>query len=264
MSSRQMLLKLPGVKHLHESGAIKGILGRKIGNHRGHFQTPQQAQDSLPRSRRATYDNDEIASIGIDTFSTIHNFDWPVLFHLQKLMQQNRLHSVTDFGGHVGVKFYAFRNTLAFDATLQWQVVDVPAVCREGRRRVPPEVTSLKFFERIEDTAPCDALICSGVLQYAETPIVDLIARMPTRPHMILLNKVAVAKRGEGYVTLENFGSASLPYRVMTRNELDESRMKLGYKLLSTWDMPDRDFAVLSPKGIKWVNLIGQAWVLGS
>ena len=264
MSSRQMILKLPGLRHLHESGVLKAIIGRKLSNHRGHFKTPQEAQASLPPARRATYDNEEIVTAGIESYFTIHTFDWPILFHLQKLLRENRLRSLTDFGGHVGVKFYAFRELLALENSFQWQVVDVPAMCREGRRRIPAHVTSLSFFERIEDTAPSDVLICSGVLQYAETSVVDLVHRMPVKPHTILVNKVAVAYRGQGFVTLENFGAASLPYRIGTRAELDQAREQLGYSLTTNWNLPDRDFAVISSKGIEWVNLVGQAWTLNS
>ena len=239
---------------------LRPIIGLEFGHFKGRFLTPEAAMASVPAFRRSTYDNQELIPHGIKAFSVVHNFDWPVLFYLQKLLQQNQLHTLTDFGGHVGVKFYAYRDKLTFPADLNWQVVEVPAMVAEGRRRVTPGVTSLNFFENIADTAPADVLICSGVLQCAPFTIEEIVAQLPAKPRVILLNKVAVS-RTQGFYTVENFIKC-LPYRVLGPADLAETRAKLGYTLAANWQIPDRDIAVLTPQGAERVPLIGEAWTL--
>jgi putative methyltransferase (TIGR04325 family) len=253
---------LPGYRQLRQSGMLDFIAGKEFGHYRGRFKTSVEARNSLPVSRRATYDSEALVSIGIESYSTIHLFDWPVLGFLQKMMSHNQLTVMTDFGGHVGVKFYAFREMLDFPKDFQWQVVEVPAMVREGRRRVPPGVNSLSFFERLEETAPCDALLCSGSLQYVDWTIEEIVDRLPRRPAMVFVNKVPVSKE-RGFFTIETFVK-SLPCHIFGPNELEKARRNLGYKLAANWPIPHRDFVVLSSKGMEKVQMVGEAWTLES
>jgi putative methyltransferase (TIGR04325 family) len=165
---------------------------------------------------------------------------------------------VTDFGGHLGVKYHAYRPLLDLPDDLRWQVVDVPAVCREGRRRVGGK-GPLTFHEDAKASAPCDVLICSGVLQYVEMPVDTIVDQLPSKPPAILLNKVAVTE-GDSFFTLETFGTGRMPYRVASSSELTKARERLGYKLLSRWEIPHRAFTVSAARGRHSVKMIGEAW----
>ncbi len=257
-----VLFKLPGLKQLKASSVARSLLSGKIGPYRGRFKSSQEATESLPAARRSTYDNDEFVSINVESFSQVHSFDWPVLFFLQRLIHERALRVVTDFGGHVGVKFYAYRGLLDFPEDLRWQVVEVPAMVREGRRRVPAGVTSLEFFERLEETTACDVLICSGALQYAGVPLTELVERAPQKPKVVVLNKVPVSSRGADFFTLERFGATAIPNHIFSAEMLDEARLRLGYTLAASWTIPDRDFAVLSSWSATWVGMVGQIWAL--
>jgi putative methyltransferase (TIGR04325 family) len=239
---------------------LRPIIGLEFGHFKGNFPTPEAAMASVPAFRRSDGDEVQLVKHGVTAFSAVYNFDWPNLFYLQQLIDQHRLHTVTDFGGHVGVKFYAYRDHLALPTDLTWQVVDLPTLCSEGRRLLPLDVTSLNFFERVEDTAPADVLICSGVLQVCTPTLEQIIAALPAKPRMVLLNKVAVSKV-KGFFTVENFIKC-IPYRVLGPNDLDDIRTRFGYTRLSAWTMPDRDIVVLTPQGAERVNLIGEAWTL--
>lgn len=262
MLLRNSLRQLPIVKQLNNAGVLKSFSASKFGRYRGHFSSAEQARSTVPKSRCCSYNCDQLVSVGLESLSTIQTLDYPVIFFLQKLLMKNALHSVTDFGGHIGVKFYAFREVVEFPADLKWQVVDVPAMLREGRRRVPPELTSLVFRENVEETEPCDVLLCSGSLQYADVALDDLIGRLPAPPSHILLNKVPISSRQSGFYTLEHSGAAVLPYQVFTSAELDQTRARHGYALTSSWSIPERDFSVISSHGVEGVKMIGQAWTL--
>jgi putative methyltransferase (TIGR04325 family) len=249
------------LRQLHRSGAANTLFRRQKTPYWGRYQTNEEAQSMVPMARRASFDNEIMVSHNIEKFSTIHVFDWPVLFFLQKLIHEGRLRVVTDFGGHIGVKFYAFRTMLDLPAELRWQVVDVPSMVKEGRRRLSPETSALHFFEQAEEAAACDVLLCSGVLQYAQATIEEIAARLPAKPHWIILNKVAVSE-GEGFFTLEDHGRYTLPYRIFTPKELEESRLRLGYTRVASWSIPHCDIVVHSSQGTHHVPMIGEAWAV--
>jgi putative methyltransferase (TIGR04325 family) len=257
---RQSIWKTPGLKQLRESGTFNALLHKGFGAYWGHFKTSEEAQSFMRTSHRSTYNNAEIVQFNIDLFYGIQFFDWPVLFFLQTLLREDRLKVVTDFGGHVGVKFYAYRELLDLPADFKWQVFDLPAMVAEGRRRLPPDATALRFFDDLESTAPCDVLICSGVLQYAESTIDQIIARLPAKPHTVILNKVAVFET-ESFYTLENYGKYWLPYRIVTPKELEEARIRLGYTVAANWTVP-REIVVNAAKGKYQIKTIGQVWQL--
>jgi len=259
--SAKNIWKLPGLRQLHRSGAANTLFRKGKTPYWGRFKTSDEARNTLPAVRRASFDNEVMVSHNIEKFSTIHIFDWPVLFFLQKLIDEGRLRVVTDFGGHIGVKFHAFRTMLDLPPDLIWQVVDVPAMVKEGRSRLTPETSALHFFERAEETAACDVLLCSGVLQYAEATIEEIIDRLPARPQWVLLNKVSVFE-GEGFFTLEDHGRYTLPFRIFTPKELDDSRVRLGYTRVADWTIPHCDILVHSSQGTDPVPMIGQAWRL--
>jgi putative methyltransferase (TIGR04325 family) len=174
------------------------------------------------------------------------------------MIADGALRRVTDFGGHVGVKYLAYRHVVDFPPDLVWQVVEVPAMCREGRRRAH-DASALRFCERLEDAEPCDVLLCSGSLQYVETPLDQLLARMAPPP-VVLLNKVSVGEGEVGFHTLEDFGLGRMPHRVLSLPELEALRRRCGYELERRWDIPHRTFEVLAADGRREVRMVGEAW----
>ncbi|ACB94028.1 TIGR04325 family methyltransferase [Beijerinckia indica] len=258
--SKKILWNLPVAAQLRRNGFLNSYFRKGFGRHWGRFETFEEARDFLPSSKRVTYDNDEIVPINLESFATIHSFDWPVLFFLQRIFNENALRVITDFGGHIGSKYYAYKDMLTLPADLCWQVVDVPAVVREGRRRLT-ETPTLHFYEKLEETQACDILLCSGVLQYAELSIDEIVARLPKRPARIIVNKVALSEN-ESFYTLEDFGKYRMPYHILAPDALKESRLRLGYTLLAHWPIPSRDFIVPSAKGKDHVSMVGEAWML--
>lgn len=258
--AKSLLRRVPGLMHLRRSGRLNAWLRRGYGSHWGRFATRADATAFLRPSDRITYDDDRIVQINVESFSEVHLFDWPVLFHLRNAMAGRDRFVVTDFGGHIGVKYYAFRPLLETMGSFVWQVVDLPAACREGRRRGLGKEAELGFFETVEETAPCDTLILSGVTPYADLDVSTIVQRLPVRPRHILLNKVATTTDGDSYFTLESFGPGRMPYRVMSPGELDRMRESLGYRRIAHWTIPHRDVDVPHARGTTRTRMIGEAW----
>ncbi|MET0547016.1 MAG: methyltransferase, TIGR04325 family [Caulobacterales bacterium] len=251
--------KLPVLKQLRQCGWLNEKLRLGFGPYWGMFPSRGEAEQFLRPDRRASPDDDELAEMNADIFSTVHPFDWPMLFFLGQMQKRERLKTITDFGGHVGVKYHAYKTQMAFPPDFLWQVVDIPAVCKAGRRRQGDDKTNLVYHENLKDTAPCDVLICSGVVQYLDHSLSDVIKRLPQRAGMVLLNKVAVTE-GPAFYTLESLGFVRVPYLVTTIPALDAIREEHGYRLLARWEIPDRVFTIAHQRGHRNMRMIGEAW----
>lgn len=251
---------IPGLKQARRSLLLNDLLRIGYGRHWGCFETKDAAIAFLAGRPRAEYDDDEIVQVNLESFKQVHAFDWPVMFFIERLIKEGALSAVTDFGGHVGVKYYAYRDHLTYPADMLWQVVDVPAVCREGDSQRPEWASALSFHATVEATAPSELLLCSGSLQYADLSLEQIISRMARAPRAIILNKVALARNG-GFFTLESFGRGRMPYRVFGESELAECRRSLGYALQARWDIPHRTFVVRSRHVSRHVDVVGEAWV---
>lgn len=217
------------------------------------------AENFLSKSKRAHYDSPEIVEVNLELFRHVHLFDWPVLYALQRLAAEGKLKSVVDFGGHVGAKYYAYRSVMDFPWDLKWQVVDVPAVCAEGSRRLKPEDSNLSYSEDIGKIDACDVLFCSGSLQYSDEHLFRLLAEIPLRPQVIILNKVAVSD--DMFYTLESFEIGRMPYKIVTQDYLDDVRRQFDYRKSIQWSIPEMNFTVPHKGGKSAVRMMGEIWV---
>lgn len=231
-----------------------------LGSYWGRFETREDAVAFLPEHLRSTYDNPKIVDLNVDVFRSVNLFDWPVLFYLQQMIGNGLLTSLTDFGGHVGVKYEAYCPLLDFPSGFAWQVVEVPSMVAAGRKRAGSDHPSLKFFERPEDTCPCDVLLCSGVLQYSPLTIDEIINRLPRRPKMVILSRVAVHDI-ESFFTIENFIDVKIPSRVFGAADIEQFREKAGYTRCIRWPIPYRDFEIPFERSVSTVNMIGEVWL---
>lgn len=249
---------LPGFKQVRKSGPLNNFLRIGYGQFWGKFILRSDAEQFLRSSKIISYNNSEIVKINFDLFRQIQLFDWPVMYALRELIYGDRLHTVIDFGGHVGAKYYAYRRLMTFPSELEWKIVDVPAVCDEGRKRLKQGDEALSYYENIEQIDSCDVLICAGSLQYCEFYLDHIIRQMRYRPHTIILNRVAVSD--EEFYTLEDFGFGRMPHRIVTKDLLKNISETFNYVITYQWEIPDRNFIVRHRTGETLVRMVGQIW----
>ncbi|MBW4936219.1 methyltransferase, TIGR04325 family [Marinobacter sp. F4206] len=195
-----------------------------------------------PASKPLGYDHDAPASAEMYRFrmQSISPCDYAVAFWLNRLMEPNQ--KLLDFGGHVGVLYYALKKYLTFPEPFEWQIFDVPAVIREARKFAAGNGNSghLSFIDDLSQAAASDWVLFSGSLQYVEEPVSSIIERLPHRPTYILINMLPVHPR-EGYVTLQNISTAFCPYRIYSAAELLEDIGKLNGEVIDEWRNTDKE-----------------------
>lgn len=202
---------------------------------RGTFATYREALAVVQADLLAGYDNDEVAQTGFDDMCLVKIWDYPVLFWLSRLVP--RLHCLVDAGGHMATKFRAFVPYLDLPAGFDWAIYDLPAVVRAAQAKAAADgLRGVSFHERIETTPAADLLLASGLLQYLDIPLEELVSRMPNRPRHLLLNKVAT-RDGPTLVTLERFPGAEVPYQIRNRSAFESELTEMGYAIRDSWEI---------------------------
>lgn len=199
----------------------------------GSFKNFADAEAGVPPAKAVGYDNSEAAKTLYS--HQVYFYDYPALFWLEHAFDDG-LRTVFDLGGHVGIKFYAFRRVLQYPAELLWTVCDVPGVVKTGEElAVQRQATAqLKFTTDFHDASGYDVLYASGSLQYLPTEISEIIAALPIRPKRVILNTTAVHP-DRTLFTLNSIGFAVCPYRIQYYEELLTELTRAGYKRRDTW-----------------------------
>ncbi|MGZ9721008.1 methyltransferase, TIGR04325 family [Rhizobium miluonense] len=202
----------------------------------GAYTTFEAAMVAARRQRLAGYDHDEIAPVAYAKMCEVAPWDYPVLFWLRSLLGE--IDGLVDAGGHMGTKYRAFRPLLPLEGSFRWTVYDLPAIIRAGRNLAEKErLTSLHFVNRVEDAGEMPLFLGSGLMQYLDTPLSSLLMQMPSLPHHLILNKVALRK-GSTIVTLERIGKSFVPYHMRNEADFVGDIAGLGYRQVDRWSIP--------------------------
>lgn len=208
---------------------------------KGVYPDFQTARAHAPENKPLGYDNEAPASVEMYRFRmrAIAPCDYPVVFWLSRLLQPGQ--KLLDFGGHVGVLYYAFSKYLNFPKPFEWQVYDVPAVIDEAKRFAASldETAQISFCEDLKQSDPNDWVLFSGSLQYVENSLSSIIEQLDARPRYILINMLPVHPRWS-YVTLQNISTAFCPYRVHSASELMDEIEKLNGEVIDEWRNSDK------------------------
>lgn len=202
----------------------------------GAYKNRKSAESAVPANLTTGYDNDNVVMLNYQLMCEVAPWDYPVMFCLQKILPESK--TLIDGGGHLGTKYRAWQNHLPLNDSLQWTVLDVPAVVEVGKQKADEEkLSNLHFITDLHDTETPDIFLGSGLLQYLDISITSLFNQLPSRPKHVIFNKVAVWDKPDIY-TLENFYSGLVPYRIRNMNELTSELIMLGYEIVDEWNIP--------------------------
>jgi putative methyltransferase (TIGR04325 family) len=198
----------------------------------GSFASFAEAEGDVPSSKLIGYDHVETTRL---YSPQIYFYDYPGLFWLSRSIDAG-LTRVFDLGGHVGIKYYAFRRVVNYPDNLHWTVCDVPGVVASGRELAQQrEVTAqLDFTTDYHDASGFDVLYASGSLQYLPLRIDAILSGLAVKPKRVILNTTAVHPERTIY-TLNSIGVAVCPYRIQHHDELMAELMRSGYKKRDSW-----------------------------
>lgn len=232
------LLAKPLYRHLFQQPYRNGNL------YYGVYHSYAQAQEHAPKSLPTTYDTEAAGRMYHDQMERLRVSDYPLLYWVARLLQAGE-RRVFDLGGHIGISYYGFRRYLDYPADLRWLVHDVPAVVTAGRDWAMRHDTlrRLEFTNAREDADGQQMLIATGVLQYLEYTLPELLQQLKNPPAHVLVNLTPMHP-SQGYFTLQNIGIAICPYRVMAVPEFIAGMQALGYAVIDRWESFERNLRV--------------------
>jgi putative methyltransferase (TIGR04325 family) len=206
---------------------------RREQSFRGIYESFTEAALASPTGPLVGYNHKEIALVAEHQLDSLHQGDYPILFWLAPIIENAK--RFFDLGGNIGIAYYVYRHYLTYPDALRWTVCDVPATVEAGRNLAAEKGESqLHFTTERAEADGSDIYFSAGALQYIEEPFADIIARLPRRPSHILLNRVPLWD-GERFITLQNNGAWTVPYKIDNREQFAQSLIALGYDLIDHW-----------------------------
>jgi len=239
--ARELVTLIPPVRALRERRYERSFRDH-LGLFRGLFTDFAEARRSAPRTKPLGMDSPEYTDHHADRADYVHAYDYPFLFWLGNLLSCAR--RIFDFGGNVGVHYYAYSKYLEFSEDLEWQVCELPNLVADGTRMATERgARNLTFTSRFEVADGSDILIAAGSIQYVEESLANQLARLVDKPEHLLLNKLPLYD-GEPFVTLQNGGPVFVPQHVFNRTQFIASLAELGYAEVDEWEVPGFSCAI--------------------
>lgn len=208
----------------------------------GVFATFEQARKILPKSPE--FNSRDLAEEYAEV--RMHRnfaYDYPVVYWLSNAFRQ-RAKTVFDIGGSVGVHFYAYQKIMSYPAGLRWTVCETPQIVAVGREiALQTPGAGLSFTDTLHSAyLDSDIWISAGALQYIEHgQISSLLAACERKPVHIILNKLPMYD-GDDFVSTQNLGKECYaPFYVYNKRRFIGNVIALGYEVVDTWSVPERD-----------------------
>jgi putative methyltransferase (TIGR04325 family) len=227
------LWRVPGLGHLIALDYEQSFRRRPPNKFRGVFSTFAEAEASLPGGARVGYDHDEMGGMYRLRLDRACESDYGPLFWLRGIVDSAT--HVFDFGGHVGVSYYGWREYLRYPPGMRWTVYEVPAIVRAGRELATQRRSEgLEFTSELADGRSCNVFLAAGSLQYVDVRLGDILNAIGARPAHMIVSKLPMYD-GPTFVTVQSTGRAFHPYRIFNRAEFLAHVAELGYRVVDEW-----------------------------
>lgn len=232
---KQVLARVPPVRAILEARYRRWFATPEAsGACEGLYADCASARDAIPTGYHRGYDTPEAALKYGDRMSRIAPDDYPALFWVSRALASGAT-TVVDFGGHIGIAWYAWREALGVPPAVRWTVCDVPAIVAEGARVAKERgASALSFTSDLASVRGADLFIAQGSLQYVETSLGALLDTAGLPQHVVV--HATPMRPGRTVWTLQNIGPAICPYALHSRDELLGFAMARGYRLVAAWE----------------------------
>ena len=234
---KDVIRRLPLVERAQQLRYRRTFAGDCYGCFFGVYRTFDEARRAAPRTKHLGFDHRDYPSHHLDRMERIESHDYPAMLWLRSALRPGA--RVFDFGGNVGVSYYAYGRYIEYPEGLSWVVCEMPGMVEAGRRIAAKEgKTNLTFTEDASAASGADVYFAAGVLQYIEgPPLAEVLARLAAKPRHVILNKLPLYD-GEQFVTLQNSGAIVTPLYAFNRGDFVKAMERLSYRLIDSWDVP--------------------------
>lgn len=203
------------------------------------YPTFDEAAQAASRYEVRGYDNVGSAQMYKDMCNKLFPEDYPTLYWINRI--NSELTNILDFGGHVGIKRYAFDKYLPQINEVEWKVYDLPKVIEEAKelnhQLDPDGKLNITFQDEIKKEK-IDLFLALGSFQYIPKEVSDIISQLHERPKYMLI-RVPLTKK-DTFVTLNHIGTTVCPYIIRNEEQFLSEILDQGYDLLDKWVSPNK------------------------
>lgn len=203
------------------------------------YTTFEEAAKAAEKYEVKGYDNKDSAQMYKDMCDKLFPEDYPTLYWINRI--NDDIENVLDFGGHVGIKRYAFRNYLPNINKAEWKVYDLPKVIEEAKelnKVIDPEGKLNITFQDTIKKEKIDLFLALGSFQYIPTEVGNVLEELGEKPKYLLI-RVPLTKK-DTFVTLNHIGTTVCPYIIRNEDEFLKNVLDLGYELEDKWVSPNK------------------------
>lgn len=235
---RERVGRLPGVLQWRKWRYAKAFASLERTNlYSGVYDSYESALASAPDTKPTGYDNDDAAAMYANLEVPLPS-DAPAIEWIQRAFDEGS-RQLVDLGGHVGIKYYAFRPALRWPEDARWEVCDVPTVARRGADLANTRGVqeSLRFTADTGCLEHAETLFASGSVQYFPVALPDMLRALTRLPTWVIVNRAALHPT-RSFFTLNSIGVSFCPYRVQAEPEFSAAMTELGYSVQARWETP--------------------------
>lgn len=180
---------------------------------RGVYPTWQAAYEAAATRHRLPPKTD-VVTFRVPEGVQIHPLaerDYPIVPYMQCLLGPDT--RVLNIGGSLAKEYASYRRLIPFPKGLRWHISEVPEVVTAGQKMVAAgDYPGLSFGTDV--SGPANILLICGALQYPPSTLSEVLAGFETRPDHIFISRTPMQGRVPRFYTVQNIGSATVPYRI--------------------------------------------------
>ncbi|MAF77544.1 MAG: hypothetical protein CME60_05225 [Halobacteriovoraceae bacterium] len=206
---------------------------------KGIYPNFEMASAAAKNYQTKGYNNKKSAQMYQDMCHKIFPEDYPTLYWINRLIPH--ISSLIDFGGHVGIKRYAFDSYLEKINQVKWSVYDLPKVIDEAKNLKtqldPQNEINLNFLNDLENQNT-DLFMALGSFQYIPKEVPEVLEKLSSLPQYLLIS-IPVTKKNT-FLTLNHIGTTVCPYIIRNEDEFLKGIKEKGYSLKDSWSAPNK------------------------
>lgn len=212
---------------------------RDLNLFKGIYSNYEEAQSVASQYTSTGYDNKSSAQMYKNMCNKIFPEDYPTLYWINRLNDEVKV--LLDYGGHVGIKRYAFDKYLPRINNTEWKVYDLPKVKEEAvilHKEIDPKgEININFQDSIKKEK-IDLFLALGSFQYIPKEVDEVLAELGERPKYLLIRVPLTLQKT--FVTLNHIGTTVCPYIIRNEQDFLNNIEGLDYELIDKWVSPNK------------------------
>lgn len=158
--------------------------------------------------------------------------DYPIMLHLAPLLAAGT--RVLNVGGSLAKEYASYRKLIRFPDGLEWRICEMPEIVAAGNEMLAAaDYPGLSFSTGIGGEA--DIFLICGALQYLEPDLPAILRGLDRPPAHVFVSRTPMQDRVARFYTVQNNGSAAVPYRIDNEGDFLRSMAVAGYRLVDGW-----------------------------